>query len=150
MPKGISASESLKDQATCLKNSGLDFVFRYYSASAWKRIDPPEAVALSDAGLQIAIVYEDGPREDNADGYFTAQRGERHARNAYQWASDVIHQPPGSAIYFAVDFDYTDRPNLEGIKAYFKAVRETIATESGHNGARTTSWEFTAPAKSAG
>jgi hypothetical protein len=135
MSKGISTSKNLTNQAECLRREGLEFVFRYYSANAWKRMEQPEAVALAAAGLQIAAVYEDGPLEQDANGYFTAQRGIRHARNAYQWASDVIHQPSHSAIYFAVDFDYTDQANLRGVKAYFKAVRDTIAEESGHGGA---------------
>jgi hypothetical protein len=134
MSTGISTWKNLRTSATCLRQAGLEFVFRYYSASEWKRMGFTEAAALSAAGLKLAVVYEDGPLEENAGGYFTAARGTRHGRNAYQWASDIIHQPKGSAIYFAVDYDYTDTANLNGVKAYFAAVRAAIAEESGQGG----------------
>src|SRR5262245_6333790 len=106
MSKGISTDLNISRIASCLKSQGLDFVFRYYSAKDWKRMEQPEAVAIAAAGLKLGVVYEDGPK-GNSNGYFTAKRGNRHGTDAYAFASDVIHQPFGSAIYFAIDQDYT-------------------------------------------
>src|SRR5262245_9587278 len=131
MTKGISTDLNVSGIASCLKNRGIDFVFRYYSASAWKRMERPEALAIAAAGLKLGVVYEDGPRENQANGYFTAERGTRHGTDAYAFASDVIHQPAGSAIYFAIDHDYTDQVNLSGVIAYFGAVRKAIEDQSG-------------------
>jgi hypothetical protein len=131
MAKGLSTCNNIGAQAQCLKSNGLSFVFRYYSTSDWKRLDKPEATALAAAGLSLAVVYEDGPKKHCEDGYFTKDRGQRHGPNAYEWANEVIDQPKGSAIYFAVDFDYTDQNNLDGITHYFEAVRDAILQQSG-------------------
>jgi Rv2525c-like, glycoside hydrolase-like domain len=131
MSKGISTDLNISGIASCLRSQGLDFVFRYYSASDWKRMERPEAVAIAAAGLKLAVVYEDGPPKGNPNGYFTKERGNRHGTDAYAFASDVIHQPLGSAIYFAIDYDYTDQSNLTGVLDYFIAVRDAIKDQSG-------------------
>ncbi|MBV8275371.1 MAG: DUF1906 domain-containing protein [Verrucomicrobia bacterium] len=134
MSKGISTDQNVANIGACLRGEGVEFVFRYYSAAAWKRMEVPEAAALSQAGLKLAVVYEDGPIAGQTRGYFTAARGMRHAQNAYEFASDVIHQPRGSAIYFAVDFDYTNTTDLQGVADYFTAVRDTILQQSSSGG----------------
>jgi hypothetical protein len=130
MSRGISTTVNVGKIARCLKSEGLDFVIRYYSAGGWKRMDLPEAVALSAAGLQLVSVYEDGPRKGQQNGYFTARRGANHGRNAYQYASDVIHQPWGSTIYFAIDWDYTKKADISSIIDYFHAVQASMVQES--------------------
>lgn len=114
MAKGISTDQKIGDEASCLRQESLDFVIRYYSASAWKRMELPEAKALAAAGLRLVAVYEDGPTDKEYSGYFSAQRGTRAATAAFQFAADVISQPYGTAIYFAIDHDYQYKPDLDG------------------------------------
>ena len=101
MATGFSTCKNISPQARCLATNGLAFVFRYYSASDWKRLNKAEAITLAASGLNLAVVYEYGPKGNgDQEGYFTQQRGQRHGQNAYEWANDVIDQPKGSAIYF--------------------------------------------------
>jgi hypothetical protein len=61
---GISTERNLTGKAACLKQSGISFAIRYYSRttpSPAKRLTLLEATALSNAGLKIAVVYEDKP-----------------------------------------------------------------------------------------
>src|SRR3954462_15383406 len=121
MKRGISYSRNLVPFLTCLANSGINFAFRYYSRSSWKRLTLAEARALTSAGIEIGVVYEDGP---TAVTYFTAARGQADAQRAIAFAQDM-GQPPGTAIYFAVDYDAAPS-HLSAISAYFAAARSQL------------------------
>src|SRR5579863_65631 len=104
MTIGISTSTHTGADAPCLASNGIIFVFRYYSATTsipTKRLTLAEAQALVGAGIQIGVVYEDGP---TSVSYFTNGRGVQDGGRAWQYAHQ-IWQPAGSAIYFAVDYD---------------------------------------------
>lgn len=106
MKRGISTNRDLTTYAAALKTAGIDFVMRYYSRTTTqpqKRLTRIEADALSAAGLEIGVVYEDGPTHA---AYFSTDRGHLDAVNACR-AGLSLQQPSGSAIYFAVDFDAT-------------------------------------------
>jgi hypothetical protein len=121
MKNGISTNLNLANYATCLKQKGIDFVFRYYSQTthqAEKRLTMAEAQALSDAGLQIGVVYEDLP---TAISYFSGSRGHQDGVNAYHYAVS-LHQPVGSAIYFTVDYDASPSDISGSILDYFRGV----------------------------
>lgn len=115
--------------AACLASNGITFVFRYYSATTThpaKRLTLAEAQALVTAGIQIGVVYEDGP---TSVSYFTNGRGTQDGGRAWQYAQQ-IGQPVGSAIYFAVDYD-AKPADLAAIASYFQGVQFGLDTASG-------------------
>jgi len=121
MKRGISSAKNLVPFVSCLADSGIRFAFRYYSQSSWKRLTLPEARTLTDAGIEIGVVYEDGPTKVS---YFTSARGQADAQRAIGFAQ-ALGQPSGAAIYFAVDYDAT-LSHLPAISAYFTAVRSQL------------------------
>jgi len=134
MKRGISTNRNVATHAACLKQQGMDFVFRYYSLTTHqteKRLTQAEAEALSAAGLEIGVVYEDAP---TSLSYFSGGRGHRDAVNAYH-AALSLHQPPGSAIYFAVDYDAA-RADISGpILDYFNGIDQGMKDAGGGNSA---------------
>ncbi|MBN8723000.1 MAG: DUF1906 domain-containing protein [Acidobacteria bacterium] len=123
--KGLDTNRNCTDLASCLKQSGIDFVARYYSRTtknADKRLTLAEAQALSQAGLYLVTVYEDSPTSKD---YFSSDRGKSDGKSAYAYAQD-INQPRDSAIYFAVDYDAT-MADIEGpIIQYFNGVYDGL------------------------
>jgi hypothetical protein len=130
MSRGISTNHNVGGQAACLKQAGIDFVFRYYSLTTSqpeKRLTKPEADALSAAGLQLGVVYEDGPTDPS---YFSKSRGQQDGKNAYHYAS-LLQQPTGSAVYFAVDYDASPADVQGPITDYFNGVAQGLTAASG-------------------
>lgn len=130
MKRGISTNHNVGGQAACLKQSGIDFVFRYYSLTTHqpeKRLTKPEADLLSAAGLELGVVYEDLP---TAPSYFSNARGNQDGQNAFHYAS-LLQQPTGSAVYFAVDYDAPLGDIAGVITGYFQAVVKGMADASG-------------------
>jgi peptidoglycan hydrolase-like protein with peptidoglycan-binding domain len=120
---GMDASVDCRTFASCIAASGIKFVVRYYSKSVPKTMTLAEAVALSGAGLRVAVVYQDS---GNAIQFFSAELGKKHAAKALLLAAG-IGQPAGSAIYFAVDFDATAAEVRGPIAAYFQEVSAALA-----------------------
>src|ERR1017187_8972592 len=132
MKRGISTNRNVTNQASCLKQLGIDFAFRYYSQTTQqpeKRLTQAEAEALSAAGVQIGVVYEDAP---TSLSYFSGTRGHQDAVNAYN-AALSLHQLPGSAIYFAIDYDAALADISGSIFDYFKGVDQGMRDASGGN-----------------
>jgi hypothetical protein len=121
MKRGISSAKNLVPFVSCLADSGIRFAFRYYSQSFWKRLTLAEARTLTGAGIEIGIVYEDGPINVN---YFTSTRGQADAQRAIGFAQ-AMGQASGTAIYFAVDYD-ASLSHLSAISSYFTAVRSKL------------------------
>ena len=121
--KGLDTTVELTRHAEALKAQGYDFALRYYSHNAAKNLSLGEARALSQAGLRIGVVWETaGTRA----GFFTRAQGLADGAAAFQMARDVIGQPFGSAIYFAVDFNPT-QADLDGaISNYFTGVHAAL------------------------
>lgn len=125
---GVDASSACKASTVkCLVGNGIEFVGRYYSRTTQiqgKKITKKEAQTISNGGLQLVALYEDGPTDCE---YFSASRGTADAQGALQQAA-AIGQPKGSAIYFTVDYDAaTD--DIEGaIDEYFAAVASAIGS----------------------
>jgi Domain of unknown function (DUF1906) len=82
----------------------VNAIGRYYSAEAnkWKRMSSREAQALSSAGIEIWVVYQNAHNDDQS---FSARKGRQEAQEALEYAQNVIGQPQGTAIYFAADYD---------------------------------------------
>ena len=109
----------------CLTSKGIAFVGRYYSRTTHipgKVLSAAEAKLLSAANLTIVTVYEDAP---TSAAYFSAARGTADANGAMQQAA-TVGQPPGSAIYFTVDYDAAPADIAGVITQYFAAVAATI------------------------
>lgn len=129
MKRGISTNLDVSTCADALKQNGIDFVFRYYSQTTsqpQKRLTSAEAEALSAAGLTIGVVYEDNPISTS---YFSSSRGYQDGVNAFS-AALALHQPTGSAIYFAVDYDAPLIDISGSILDYFNGVNRGITGAS--------------------
>ncbi len=130
MKRGLSTNRNVSSKAACLKQSGIDFIFRYYSRTTLqpeKRLTLAEAEAINAAGMQLAVVYEDGPTSLD---YFNNSHGHLDGVNAYHYAQS-LHQPAGSAIYFAIDYDATFSDIAGGIYDYFRGVDHGMRDASG-------------------
>jgi Domain of unknown function (DUF1906) len=125
---GVDASSACSSSTiTCLLENDIVFVGRYYSRTTQiegKKLTASEAQLLSNAGIQIVAVYEDGP---TSYSYFSAARGTADADGALAQAAE-IGQPLGSAIYFTVDYDAAEDEIAGNITEYFAAVAAAIGT----------------------
>lgn len=102
----------------------LQFVARYYRdpASRWPALSPSEARRLAALGVKIVTVWE---WHSTDPAYFTYATGYNDALNASRQAHNV-GQPPGSAIYFAVDFNARGAA-LYQVDQYFRGVNAGLA-----------------------
>lgn len=137
MLEGLSTNRRCDSSAACLVASAKSFVIRYHSrttAQAEKRLTPAEAAALARAGIRIATVYQDRAREPED---FGAARGEQDGHSAFVFAGQV-GQPAGSAIYFAVDVDFSAAQLRASVLPYFRAVKAAFdaAAAAGGSGFR--------------
>lgn len=113
----------LTRHAAALKGQGFDFVMRYYSNNASKNLSLGEARALSQAGLQIGVVWETA---GTWPGFFTREQGLADGAAAFRIVREVIQQPYGSGMYFAVDYDPA-QADLDGaISNYFTGVHAAL------------------------
>ncbi|MBL4645786.1 MAG: hypothetical protein COA52_16310 [Hyphomicrobiales bacterium] len=131
MHKVIDCAWNIGEYAAQIKAGGVDTVIRYYNRSnstklPSKRLDKAEADALADAGLSIAVVYQQGGGSKGRIHELDAQSGKSDAKRALELANR-LGQPEGSAIYFAVDHDYYRKSELDRIKPYFKAVSKALS-----------------------
>lgn len=127
--KYLDASQSTlkkKSLIDCMKRNGIAAVGRYYTRprTAAKILTAPEAAALSAAGIDIWAVYQ---IYQNEASYFSRAKGQAAGKDALDYAQNVIGQPKGSGIYFAVDFDASQAEFELAVKPYFQAVKEEFA-----------------------
>lgn len=123
-----SSSACTASTIACLQQNNITFVGRYYSRTTHiegKKLTESEARLISQSGIDLVTVYEDGPTEYS---YFSASRGTEDANSALAQAAS-IGQPGGSAIYFSVDYDAASSEIAAGIHAYFQAVAAAIGTQ---------------------
>lgn len=130
MKTGISTNRRCDPFADCLASAGIQFVIRYYSRTTQqpeKRISAEEAAELDRAGLEIATVYQDNGRlpED-----FGRERGQLDGASAHD-AAVQIGQPPHSAIYFAVDSDFSTSQIEDFVLPYFEGVKAGMDKAAG-------------------
>jgi Domain of unknown function (DUF1906) len=106
----------------------VDFVARYYREpdSRFPALSAGEAQLLSGLGIKIVAVWESHSRNPV---HFSYDSGFGDATTAYREAK-MVAQPPGSAIYFAVDFD-AQGPSFERVDEYFRGVQAGLAAASG-------------------
>jgi hypothetical protein len=129
LARGIDLPIDSRDVAQELKGSRLHFVARYYRSpmSRWPTLTAEEARTVASNGMKLVAIWE---YLSNRPEHFTYERGYADALTAYQQAR-AIGQPPGSAIYFAVDFNAQERDIAGAIQQYFRGVRAALAAAGG-------------------
>ncbi|WP_276358449.1 DUF1906 domain-containing protein [Cohnella caldifontis] len=123
MAKGIDCSTPLTAAtARALAVAGFTFAARYLvpASYAWKRLTSEEAQAISEAGMKVVSVYETTANRP-AGG---ASSGQADGAAAFREAR-TVGQPPGSAIYFAVDYD-AGPEDYDEIEAYLRGAASQL------------------------
>jgi glycoside hydrolase-like protein len=125
---GIDLATDSSDVLGQLRGFPVNFVARYYRdpASRWPALTPSEAQRLSAAGLNIVTVWE---WRSNNPSYFSYATGYNDALSAQRQAK-AVGQPPGSAIYFAVDFNARGA-QLYQVDQYFRGIAAGLAAAGG-------------------
>lgn len=124
MTHGLDMPTDASDVLSELKGVRLDFVARYYRdpTSRWPPLTAREAQRLSSLGLNIVTVWE---WHSHDPAYFTYGSGYSDAIQAHRQAK-AVGQPPGSAIYFGVDFNARGA-DLYRVDSYFRGVAAGLA-----------------------
>lgn len=121
MIKGIDCAAPLTaEKARIFKDLGYEFVGRYFCPDTpgnWKRLNKPEAKAITDAGLRLLCVWETTAARAGEGMAAGAVDGAR----AYNQALE-LGVPTDGIIYFAVDYD-AQVSELDTIEAYLRAAR---------------------------
>ena len=127
--QGIDLPTDASDALNEIRDSKIDFVARYYRnpTSRWPALTAGEAQRLSSLGVKIVTVWE---WHSHDPGYFSYRSGYEDARSAYAQAK-AIGQPPGSAIYFAVDYNAPSADIDGSITQYFHGVAAGLAASGG-------------------
>lgn len=122
----INASE-----AAALNTAGYEYVGRYLTGTAGtgdnevaKNLTTTEISTLTDAGLKIFPIYQDGASD--SEDYFTEAKGKSDGRKA-GLAAMKLGFPDDAIIYFAVDVDIQDGDIAGTIAPYFTGVASGIA-----------------------
>lgn len=114
-------------------------IFRYYSdrPTAAKNLTADEAKAMSAAGFEMGVTWEGfAPTNQGDSAYiqalikpFMSFEGQQDGKAAFEFAADVIRQPPFTPVYFAVDVPVGDpdyygarMPGYDVILRYFQDV----------------------------
>ena len=127
MAKGLDVNQNCATIAPKLVADGYEFIARYYKITSGSHpLTHQEARALTDAGLSIVAVWENGFPTTSA--YFSYSKGVHDGVAAYHMAQSDIQQPAGSPIYFAVDYDASHGDIIGGISDYFHGVRDGFNT----------------------
>lgn len=130
MLEGLSTNRHCHTQVDCLLSAGQRFVVRYHSlrtVQPEKRLSPVEAATVARGGLHLATVYQDRAQQE-AD--FGLARGEADAIAALH-AAGQVGQPARSAVYFAVDTDFSLSQLRAVVVPYFDAVLRTFTKAGG-------------------
>ena len=131
----IDTPVSTTTRISCLKSEGVSTVIRYYNfrnsnVFPSKRLELPEAQALSANDIQIAVVFQQ--RQDRVAD-FNDSKGFDAGTTAFRHAQDKIRQPANSGIYFSVDFDASNSEITNSVIPYFRGVRRAFIEQGGGN-----------------
>ncbi|NBD23169.1 DUF1906 domain-containing protein [Paenibacillus glycinis] len=120
MGKGLDTTVNCHSLAAAIKEAGYDFVCRYYNRNnLGKNLTATEAAALSNAGLHIVAVWENGYPTSRA--YFSYEAGKKDGADACRCARSV-GQPAKTPIYFAVDYDASAEDLAGDVGAYMRGI----------------------------
>lgn len=114
-----------------LAAAGVKTVIRYYNHHnslrlPTKCLTQSELQALYAAELSVAVVFEQGGGAGGVISDLSEANGEADAARALELAGQM-EQPTGSAIYFAVDWDFYTASELDRITPYFEQVKAALA-----------------------
>ena len=132
MKRAIDVAQNVAAYASQIKAAGFETVIRYYNHRnsqnlPTKRLEKDEADTLSDAGLSLAVVFQQRGGKDGNLSDLDRASGQHDAQRALELA-ETIGQPEGSAIYFAIDHDFWKPSDLNKIKPYFEEARKALDT----------------------
>ncbi|WP_436697051.1 glycoside hydrolase domain-containing protein [Lactiplantibacillus pentosus] len=123
----INASE-----AAALSSAGYEYIGRYLTGTAGtgddevdKNLTTSEISLLTDAGLKIFPIYQDGASD--SEDYFTESKGSSDGRKAGLAAMELGF-PDDTIIYFAVDVDIQDGDIAGTVAQYFTGVASGISS----------------------
>jgi chitosanase len=120
----IDTNDNVSGHLSVLKSLGVTAVGRYYASSQRKRLTRIEASAISAAGMDLFVVFE-----NSGDPDLSLERGVNDAQIALAQAR-ALGQPEGTAIYFALEHDkfggFTTA-HVPGLRRYLEGVRQVIA-----------------------
>lgn len=130
MATAFDTTHDCSKAAACFKQNGYTTLIRYYCRPelSWKRMGPKEALAIANAGLSLAVVYQN---RQNQPGDFSAAKGEASGAQAYDYGENVIFQPADSAIYFSADFDPSEDVVKNNIVPFFKGIQKAFNAAGG-------------------
>ncbi len=123
MKKGIDCTTRItKTLADNLKAQGIAFICRYLvpASMAWKRLTKAEADVITAAGINILSVFESSANRASAGKTAGLTDGMAAMKEA-----QIVGQPVGTTIYFAVDYDAQPK-DYDMIEAYLKAAYSQI------------------------
>ncbi len=127
MAKGLDINRNCAAIAAELVADGYEFIGRYYKTTHGSHpLTYEEARALTDAGLSIVALWENG--FPTSRGYFSYGKGVHDGVAAYHMALTEARQPAGTPIYFTVDYDAAPEDITGGISDYFHGVRNGFHT----------------------
>jgi hypothetical protein len=135
MALGIDCDEDVRPILTELKTRGVEFVARYLGGTKRSPLTIEEARAISAAGMFNVSICERGDPTDVS--YFDFQRGAQDGQAMYA-ALLALTQPPGTPVYFCVDFDATEADITAAVVPYFTGVRQAFAQGTGNPSQRNT------------
>jgi uncharacterized protein (TIGR02594 family) len=126
----IDVPSDVGKHAVKLADAGVRTVIRYYNHRnsqilPSKCLSKPELEALTAAGLSVATVFQQRGGSGGNIADLSAEAGKRDATRAVALA-ESLGQPQGSAIYFAVDWDYYKATDLQQIERYFAEAAKVI------------------------
>ena len=127
-----AASTWRPTRETCRRSSkaaACSFVARYYRdpASRLPPLSAEEARAVTAAGMKLVTVWQ---YKSNKPEHFSYASGQADGMAAHRQAK-AVGQPPGTAIYFAVDYNVPE-PEIRGlIEPYFRGIAAGLASAAG-------------------
>jgi Domain of unknown function (DUF1906) len=148
---GVDSHDSARiaSGAADLEESGVSFVAQYIGTDPATEdgggaITTAQVQAVLGAGLQIVSIFETngmsstvfktGAKTFGWETYLTTAQGKADATAAAE-AAQALGQPPGTAIYFAMDFDpaATDgtidtATALSRVNSYFRGINDHLAS----------------------
>lgn len=116
-------------KAAALKANGYNYIGRYLTGTVLqdgvrvnKALSIDEIQAITDAGMKIFAIYQDGGASAN---YFNRTQGIADAQKAIA-AAEALHIPHNEIIYFAVDYDFTENLYEQNVLPHFLGIRSTM------------------------
>lgn len=131
--KAIAADCSMdhvtKARAKLLTDNGYQIIGRYLTNTEVtdyndKKIQPGELKIITDAGLRVFPIFQEGG--DDADS-FSYVRGYAAGQKAHA-AGRGYGMKAGMTIYFAVDFDATEKEVKGAVASHFQGVKDGLAS----------------------